>query len=436
LTRFTHGTPLAIERRMSLAATLLLAHLNVISLADAVHQAMRAQPQLAQAAATTRAAIARVGEARAPLLPQLSGNAIWNVGNDPRHAGTSAAMTKGAPPPAAAQSWSLEVTAAQTIWDGSGGLARLDAARALAVAAADSAEATRLQLWLAVEQQYFAACAARRLVDVARATLANQDKHLGQIAGFVRAGARAEIDLAQANSDRANAEVQRISAENGYALAKAQLAQSLGGVTGDFEVEDAQLSAVAGEQTDPEALLKEALRARPELAAADAQLRAQGLTVLAAKETFGPSLALNASATEAGGDAAPSKLTWSVGATLNWSLFSGGLSYYTTREAQATRDSLAAQRAVLVLQLRFQLVQAQLNVRAAEQASIAAGKALENTREQLRLAEGRYQSGVGSVIELGDAQLAFSNASAQQVQAQYSVYSSRAALLAALGRYQ
>jgi outer membrane protein len=58
---------------------------------------------------------------------------------------------------------------------------------------------------------------------------------------------------------------------------------------------------------------------------------------------------------------------------------------------------------------------------------------IANARERLRLAEGRYASGVGSVIELGDSQLALTTAAAQVVQANYQLSSARADLLAALG---
>jgi outer membrane protein TolC len=55
-----------------------------------------------------------------------------------------------------------------------------------------------------------------------------------------------------------------------------------------------------------------------------------------------------------------------------------------------------------------------------------AGEALENARSRLRLAERRYQTGVGDVIELGDAQLAFTNAAAQEVGARFNVSIARA----------
>jgi outer membrane protein len=414
-------------KRMSVAIAVMLAQAKVLTLADALRAGMRAQPQIAQADANTRAALARVGEARAPLLPQLGGTATWSLGN---RSAAGVATAGGA----TAQSWSLGLNATQTVWDASGQLARLGASRDLADAARATAQATRLQLALTIEQQYFSACAARGLANVAHETLDNQDKHLAQIAGFVQAGTRPEIDLAQARSDRANAEVQLINAQNNYALARLQLALSMGSVAGDFEVADESIDVVAGEDGASETLVGEALRARPELAAASAQLSAQRQTVRAAKDTFGPSLALSAGVSDGTRGDGSVGAGWSIGAVLNWSLFSGGLSYYTVKETQATQDALTAQRDALLLQLRLQVVQAQLSVQAAKQALVAARQASANTGEQLRLAEGRYRQGVGSVIELGDAQLASSNAAAQEVQAKYNVFASRAALLEAIGR--
>ena len=86
-------------------------------------------------------------------------------------------------------------------------------------------------------------------------------------------------------------------------------------------------------------------------------------------------------------------------------------------------------------QVRLGVEQARLAVRAAKAALGAAVEAEVNAREQLRLAEGRYAAGVGSIIELGDAQVAETTAAAQRVQADYNVSTARAQLLNALGRF-
>ena len=96
---------------------------------------------------------------------------------------------------------------------------------------------------------------------------------------------------------------------------------------------------------------------------------------------------------------------------------------------------IEAQRDLVRQRVRLGVEQARLAVRAAKAAVGAANEAEANAREQLRLAEGRYQAGVGSIIELGDAQIAATTAAAQKVQADYNVSTARAQLLNALGRF-
>jgi outer membrane protein len=119
---------------------------------------------------------------------------------------------------------------------------------------------------------------------------------------------------------------------------------------------------------------------------------------------------------------------------LNWPLFQGLLTRSQVKEAKANVSAVQAQNAALVNQVRLEVEQAHLQVRAAKATLAAVGEALINSRERLRLAEGRYQSGVGSIIELGDAQVAAATAAAQSIQAEYNVATARAALLKALGR--
>jgi outer membrane protein len=104
------------------------------------------------------------------------------------------------------------------------------------------------------------------------------------------------------------------------------------------------------------------------------------------------------------------------------------------REARGNFDAAKAGLAAERLGVEAQVTQSQLEVQAARVAIDAARDSVTNARERLRLAEGRYESGVGSIIELEDAQLAYSSASAQLVQADYVLSSARADLLSALGK--
>jgi len=424
--------------RPPLAALLLLtapalaeppAPARVLALDEAVRLAAANQPQLRQARAGSEAAQARADQALSPLLPQLGGTASFsrateNLPGFPERSST-------------APQWSLGARLQQLVWDFGQTTGRWEAARESAASQRDSERATGLQVVFSVRSAYFAARAARDLVGVARETLRNQEAHLRQVQGFVEVGRSPEIDLAQARTDRANAQVQFIVAQNGYETAKAQLNQAMGteGPT-DYDVADDTLQAVEGEDLPIDALLAEALPRRPDVAALEAQWRAQRATLGSARGGYWPTLGLSAGVTDAGPviDGPSMTWNWSATATLSWNLFQGGLTRAQVTEAEASLVGLEAQLAALRLQARLELEQARLAVRAARAARGAAGEALLNARQRLRLAEGRYQTGAGSIIELGDAQVALTSAGAQQVQADYTLASARAQLLKALGR--
>ena len=79
-----------------------------------------------------------------------------------------------------------------------------------------------------------------------------------------------------------------IRAENDYTVARAELNQAMG-IAGDtdYDVTDDSLPAVPGETGAIAPLIDEAIRARPDVAALHAQVRAQELTARAARGATG-----------------------------------------------------------------------------------------------------------------------------------------------------
>jgi outer membrane protein len=247
-------------------------------------------------------------------------------------------------------------------------------------------------------------------------------------------GTRPEIDLAQARTDEANARVMLINAENNYETSKAQLNQTIGiERSTDYEVGNETLPPFPGEDERTEPLLDRALKARPEFASIEQTVRAQRYTINSVKGAYFPSVFLGASFTDNG--PAPDSLTWNWSAQLQiqWNIFQGLLTKSQSREANFNLAAIEAQRDGLRQSVRLEVEQTRLFLRGAKAALIAAGEALENARIRLRLAEGRYRTGVGNVIELGDAQLALSFAAGQEVTARFNVAIGRAQLIKAVG---
>ena len=410
---------------------------RILTLDEALRTARAQQPQLRQARAQAAAAEARADEARAPLLPQLSGSAAYErtTANVGPHPGFGPVSVRSSESWRTFNYWTYGATASQLIYDFGQTTGRWQAAKASAASQRDTEVATAVQTGLAVRVGFFGARAARDLVGVARDNLANQELHLRQTEGFVAAGTRPELDLFLARTNVANARVQLINAENGYLTAKVQLNQAMGirGPT-DYEVSDDTLGPVQGEDLGQDVLLGEALQRRPDIAALDEQARAQELTIGAVRGAYGPTLGVSTGVSNAGLALDSTVWNWNATVSLTWNLFQGGLTRAQEREARATLESARAQADVLRLQASVDVEQARLAVRATRSALAAADEALVNARQQLRLAERRYQTGVGSAIELSDSQVALSTAAAQRVQADYNLSTARAQLLRALGR--
>ncbi|MET0593396.1 MAG: TolC family protein [Polyangiaceae bacterium] len=412
---------------------------RTLTLAQATEAALSYQPLLRQAQAQAAAADARADIARAPLFPQVNASASYS-----RQTGNFAPRPGAIPSQVAATStssfrssdfWNFGINANQVIYDFGQARGRWHAAEATAEGQRETTRATRLTTILNVRTAYFQARAQKSLVQVSRETLANQERHLEQIKGFVELGARPAIDLAQARTDVANAKVQVISTENAYATAKAQVNQAMGAPQPtDYDVADETLAPLLEEDQALDRLIQVAVAARPELVALSKQIEAQELQVRAIKGAYGPSLGASAGFTEAGRQLDNMVWNWNVGVSINWPIFQGMLVPSQVREAEANLVAIKAQRDGTENQLRLEVEQARLAVRSNKASLAAVEEALVNSRERLRLAEGRYQTGAGSVIELADAQIATASAAAQRVAADYNLASARAQLMKALGR--
>ncbi|HEY6882256.1 MAG TPA: TolC family protein [Polyangiales bacterium] len=425
---------------------------RVLTLQQALDNAHAHAPAIQAAYAQRDVADARRLRSQAALLPSLTGTANYSrtqanliprpgTTNIPRATTSADGMMANTPALNAAhkdQFWNafqFGLTASVLLYDFNGSIDRYRSAKEAREAALDRAKAVELTADLNVRTAFFQARANRALVDVARETLANNQRHVDQIRAFVDVGTRPEIDLAQVRTDFANARVQVVQAENNYAIAKVMLQRAMG-LEGpvDFEVADERVPAIDDEGAELDVLLKKALVDRPDVVALTRDLRTYELNESAAKGGFGPSLTGTTSLTAGGIELGDLRYTIAAGVGLSWPLISGGSTLADIREARANRAVTQANIADIQLSVRLQIEQARLGLVAAIAANEAAGEALENARVRQRLAEGRYEAGVGNVIELGDAQVALTQAEAQSVQADYNISLARAQLLNALGR--
>ncbi|HZF11059.1 MAG TPA: TolC family protein, partial [Thermoanaerobaculia bacterium] len=172
----------------------MIAFLALLTLDQALATARTGQPQLQAAAAQTAAAAARTDEARAALLPQVSGtgsyqrataNFVSRPGALPRQLTTGGGGSESFD---SLGFYNFGVNANYLLYDFGQTRNRWRSAAASLDAQRAGERTTGSQVLFTVRTTFFQARAARELVGVAAETLANQQKHLEQTEGFVEVG--------------------------------------------------------------------------------------------------------------------------------------------------------------------------------------------------------------------------------------------------------
>src|SRR5438876_7779597 len=381
------------------------------TLEECIEIALRQQPTLRAAAATVAAGRERVWEAAAAYLPQVSASYLASR----RHGSPSSLTNISAGGGEVRPLYSTAVALSQVLFDFGQNLQLIHAAQASAEALAADADTQHDTVVFNVQQAYFALLAAYRLRDVAEETVAQNQKHLDLAEGRHDVGMAPRFDVTNAGVQVATAELNRLTARNNVSLGSETLRNAMG-LLGplDFDIVDL-LEQPRIEVGDAEAL-DVAYANRPELRSLAAQERAEAERIKAIEKDYLPKLTLVSNVTWSG-SRYPLQESWNFGGLVNLSVFNGGLTTAQVREAKANLDNLRATEDATRQDLTLEVQQARLNLHQAPESIGVADKGLQQARENLSLAEGRYKTGVGNIIELTDAQVSLATAKASRVQA-------------------
>jgi outer membrane protein TolC len=96
---------------------------------------------------------------------------------------------------------------------------------------------------------------------------------------------------------------------------------------------------------------------------------------------------------------------WELSLTLSWTIFDGGNRIARLRETKASVEAEQARVRATELDIAREVEQAQLIVTESQERIGAAQTAVASAQENFRLAQGRFDAGVGTILELTDAQL-------------------------------
>ena len=395
-----------------------------LNLVDVVDLALCNNPRTREAWANARAQAAQVGVAQAAYLPSVSASvtASRNRIETARNGDSFSQQSAG-------------VNLSYVLYDFGARAANLENARQLFAAAAASRDAAVQGVFLAAMQAFFLRHTADAVLEASRQSEKTSLESFNAAEARYRVGTATPADRLQARTAHAQAVLNRITAEGAVKTAQGQLANTIG-VDPTRSPALAPMPAAApgtGFETDVAQLIEAARRRRPDLAAAQAQFRAAQAGIGAAQASHLPSLAFGVNAGRSQFSNQASIDSSNIGLTLTIPIFSGFSTTYKVHAAEAQADIQAARRDQVHLQVGLDVWNAYAALTTATQSVKSAEDLLESATLSERMAAGRYQAGVGSILDLLTAQTALATARLSRIQAGFNWYTARAALAQAMG---
>jgi outer membrane protein len=401
---------------------------HALSMTEVIDLAMCNNPQTRASWAAARAQAAQLGASMASYLPTLSiqGSATRSTSHT---AGVSTTSNQGI----------ASLSASYLLYDFGGRAASVENARQLLVAANANNDATVQNLFLSVVQAYYGLLSAKANTEALRVAEKSAQEGLTAAQTRYHAGVATPAAVLLAKTALSQAELNVITAEGSERDAQGTLANVMDiSLTQPLELTPPPQAApdlVA--EKDIGHLLDLAREQRPDLAAAEAQIKAAEASVKASKASGMPRISLDASAsatnTAIGGAGNIASRNGQIGVTVTFPLFTGFNTQYQTQAAEAQLQNDIASRDQLANQVALEVWKAYQSLITNSQALRSAKDLVDSASQSEQVSLGRYRAGVGNILDLLASQSALARARQQQVAALYNWRIAKFALAQSIG---
>jgi outer membrane protein len=405
---------------------------KLLTIEDAVQIGLENHPRI-------KSANERVGSQEAVLGQQMS--AYYPTINFNNRYQSSQSSTSGGADHAA-DSFSSQASFNMTLYNFGKREGNVQAARETLNASKQDYATTTQDIILAIKQAYYVYLGAQEVVRVRQETVRSRDLLVRQARGFYEVGTRARIDVARAEANLFSAQADLIAAENNVKIAWVTLRNAMGSprlpeqpVAADSPEVELSMNLAGARNI--------AFDARTELKSFDAQRKASDQLIATARRGHLPDLLFDASYgrrhvsdQQINGrtlDTFPLQPTWSVGLSFNIPIFDG---FRTTNRVEETLHNyynVRAQEEDRRQQIALEVEQSYLRVVELQERIKATDSAARAAKENLDLAQGRYQVGVGSIIEITDAETLYTDAQTTYIRTIYDYKIADAQLARAMG---
>jgi outer membrane protein len=405
---------------------------DTLTLAQAEAIALKNHPKIAVAQSLESAAGQRVTEARSPYYPALNGEVTASQANYGARLGAGALVDSTL---FSRQGEGLALN--QLVTDLGRTKNLVASSRLQQQAAAQTTQSTRYDVILAVNRAFYEVLEAQALIKVAQETVHARQVLTDQVTALAKAQLKSQLDVSFAQVNLSEAQLLLIRAQDSLKQSWADLTRALGVDTAPVEYRLVDMPQPDAPPSDTEALVGQAVQNRPELSElrllyqsaqrfeeAEKDLKKPNLTFIAVAGGL-PYLDQNPRIAPDGYEAAALNLEIPI--------FNGHL--FSARRQAAHYESLAANQRLRELQQ-----QVQHDVRAAWLTASNAWQRIPVTKDllgqatlALELAQGRYNLGLASIVEVTQSQLNLTEAQIENVNAGYDYQNAYAALQYTLG---
>lgn len=283
-----------------------------------------------------------------------------------------------------------------------------------------NAQATAAQIRLAVDQAFYNALQANAGMKVAEQTVNARQLVSDQITTLFDNKLKSQLDVSFANANLAQGKLLLLDAQNNYQAALSALSEVLGSASQpQFELiePDTQLSAPSDAIAQ---LVDQAISNRPEIAAQDYESKAAQRFQKAERDLLLPDVRVLGTVGSVP-TGAPQLESWygAIGVNVNIPIFNGFL--YPARSREAALRAQASQEQLRYLKDRVasDVRTSWLNANAAYSRISVTQQFVDQTNLAADLSQTRYTLGLGSIVELSQAQLQQTEAQIQFAAAKY-----------------
>lgn len=396
---------------------------GALTLARAVERALCANPATRSAWLTARLRAAEVGQAQSAYLPDISlGGSLARNGDDVF--------------PNDRTAWDFGLDAQYLLYDFGGRSARRDAAESLLAAALASQDASVRVVYLQTVTAYFNLLTAQAAIDAANEAEASALAALRAATARVEVGTGIPADRLQAKTVHTQRQIERIRAEGLAARLQGELAALMGDAsqTRFTVVEDDQAFNQALDTSSAvDALIEAARSRRPELRAAEAVLLAAEAGVRSAEAEGKPRLSAYFDARRQDSGFFGAATGSSLGINLTIPLFTGYRNTYQIAAAQTRAELAAVDRDSVENQVALDVWRAYHRLKSETEADSRSAVLVESAAAAEKLALGRYEAGLGILLDVLSAQANLAQARYTQLLTRLGLRVARAELAQAIG---